>query len=293
MRSPDVGLFVREDVNKPENRVNLALFGCLNIEAFRREFLKLLGLPASATIFPPQNVVGAGGSIRPDFCICDMGFVIGWIEVELGSNEQQLNRFRSELVEKVIAVWGIPAPSPSVKLREIGVLARSLGAEMGGQQRIALKHLVGVVDDGLSGYRGQTRTRVSEQMASSDFYAALSKLVGGIKLITNYNPPGFVYADTVSEKGFSIRVASPISKTSGGTVAVVSRSAGRLYLEFNSRAHLAQYLSGKQGAIEQLATLVRQWGANLDGPTRRERRVPLSAAEVHVAEIAGALRRLV
>ena len=49
-------LFVNEDVSKPENRVNLALFSVMQQDWFREWFLKSLDLPSDAVVYPPKNV---------------------------------------------------------------------------------------------------------------------------------------------------------------------------------------------------------------------------------------------
>ncbi|MEX0762316.1 MAG: hypothetical protein WD208_12370 [Dehalococcoidia bacterium] len=292
MKCADVGLFVREDVGRPENRINVALFGCLGIDAFRTEILVRLCLPPTAVVFPPQNVMSGGGSIRPDLCVCDHGEVIAWIEVELGSDTKQLDRFRQDLREPVIAIWGTPAPPPSMQLTDVAKLAGEISEQLAGQQTVNLQHLAAAIEEGIGGHTHQTRTHVSEEMASTGFFATFSECVGGVEPVSGYTLRGRVYGDTVSENGYSIRVNSAYSKASGGTVSVFNRSAGRPYIEFNSRELLLYYLPAKQPAIARLASLARSLGANIDSDSGRTRRVPLNLAEEHVREIAEAVRDL-
>ena len=56
--------FVNEDIAKPENRTNLALFALMNIPHFSDWIVHRLGLPQDTVIYPPQNVAG---NLRPDF----------------------------------------------------------------------------------------------------------------------------------------------------------------------------------------------------------------------------------
>ena len=47
-------LFVKEDISKRENRVNLALFSLMHQDWFREWILKRLALPTDAVVYPPQ-----------------------------------------------------------------------------------------------------------------------------------------------------------------------------------------------------------------------------------------------
>ena len=75
-------LFVNEDISKPENRVNLALFSLMQQDWFREWILKRLCLPTDAVVYPTTNV----GSRRPDFKVERDGSELAMIEVELGAN---------------------------------------------------------------------------------------------------------------------------------------------------------------------------------------------------------------
>src|SRR5437868_3219466 len=83
---------VREDVAKPENRVNLALFSLMLVPSFRRWFLERLQLDPQSCVYPPRNQPGG----RPDFVVVGAnGSVLAWIEVELGGeNSAQLSAYR-------------------------------------------------------------------------------------------------------------------------------------------------------------------------------------------------------
>ena len=73
-------LFVKEDISKPENRVNLALFSLMQQDWFREWILKMLCLPTDAVVYPPTNVHGR----RPDLKAIRDGSELAMIEVELG-----------------------------------------------------------------------------------------------------------------------------------------------------------------------------------------------------------------
>ena len=50
---PPPNLFVNEDVSKPENRVNLALFSLMLVRDIREWLLSRLSLPAESIVYPP------------------------------------------------------------------------------------------------------------------------------------------------------------------------------------------------------------------------------------------------
>ena len=103
-------IFVNEDLSRPENRINVALFGLMARTGSALGCSSSLGMPENAIVFPPTNV----GAQRPDFTIedPDTGETFGWIEVEVGSDEGQLRRY-AESFEKefgredcVKSIWG-------------------------------------------------------------------------------------------------------------------------------------------------------------------------------------------
>jgi hypothetical protein len=109
--APPPARFVKEDVNKPENRTNLALFGLMLIPGIRTWLLKRLGLPVDSIMYPPQNVLGG----RPDFVVVGPNETVeAWIEVELGGeNQAQLAQYRARLDEPVLSI-SKRSPTPSV-----------------------------------------------------------------------------------------------------------------------------------------------------------------------------------
>ena len=71
-------IFTNEDLSRPENRINVAMFGVMAQDWFRVWLLSELNLPASSVVFPPTNV----GTERPDFTVEDPGTGdrLGWID---------------------------------------------------------------------------------------------------------------------------------------------------------------------------------------------------------------------
>ncbi len=73
-------------MSKPENRLNLALFGLMPQEWFLRK----LDLPLDSILHPPTNAEGA----RPHLKVEALdGSTEAWIEVELGTNPEQIEDY--------------------------------------------------------------------------------------------------------------------------------------------------------------------------------------------------------
>ncbi len=112
-------IFVREDIAKPENRVNLALFHLQMDEGFHKWFCEELQLPVSAIIYPTENLSGD----RPDLIVKDGDKTIGYIEVELGDeNKSQLSTYRYKYANdktKIFSITGKSFHNSDLSLEEI------------------------------------------------------------------------------------------------------------------------------------------------------------------------------
>lgn len=96
-------MFTNEDLSRPENRINTAMFGLMTQDWFQHWLLSALNMPRSAVVFPPKNV----GPVRPDFTIADPanGETLGWIEVEIGTDAGQQRRYE-ERFDELRTIWG-------------------------------------------------------------------------------------------------------------------------------------------------------------------------------------------
>ena len=84
-------LFLREDLAKPENRVNVALFAMMQQHWFRKWFLKKLDLPIDAIVYPPTN----RDNRRPDLKVVNPDHVtLAYIEIELSEDTTQLEDYQ-------------------------------------------------------------------------------------------------------------------------------------------------------------------------------------------------------
>ena len=100
----DERIFVNEDLSRPENRINIAMFGLMAQGWFRTWLLSQLGIAANAIVYPRTN----SEAMRPDFTIEDPDTreTLGWIEVEIGCDLGQSSRYRGRFVEPVKTIWG-------------------------------------------------------------------------------------------------------------------------------------------------------------------------------------------
>ena len=113
----DPYVFANEDISKPENRINLSLFGLFLINDFRTWILEKLGLPTDAVIFPSVNLKGG---IRPDFAVHNLDDKpIAYIEVEIDKDFGQLQNFRNLLDVPVFSIWGKKEYNGDLNLVEI------------------------------------------------------------------------------------------------------------------------------------------------------------------------------
>jgi len=97
-------MHLHEDTSKPENRVNLALFHLLMIDEFAAFVKSKLKIPAECCIYPAPNLETEEFDTceRPDFKIELDGVLMGYIEVELGNEDQaQLTGYREKIKEPV------------------------------------------------------------------------------------------------------------------------------------------------------------------------------------------------
>jgi hypothetical protein len=121
----DKSVFANEDISKPENRINLSLFGLFLIDEFRKWFLGKLKLPLDSAIFPSCNLFGG---VRPDYAIYDTNNnPIAFIEVEIGMEDTgQILNFRNLIIEPVFSICGKKQFQCDLSLEEIYIFLRNL-----------------------------------------------------------------------------------------------------------------------------------------------------------------------
>ncbi len=238
-------IFVNEDISKPENRVNLALFHLQIDDNFHAWFCGKLGIPTSSIIYPVTNSSGN----RPDYVVKDDDKIIGFIEVELGGeNESQLSFYKDKYEIdsiKIFSITGKMNHSSNLSLEEIKEYLSGNITTVNNQQKMSLLYLIKLIETYTNDKITYQRIPVSEEMLKKSF---ISKLLNALE---DYKPeenkkaePGKYYIDTISEKGFSFRVYSHESNSK--TISLLSITAGRDYIAFLSAEKYQKYLKNKK-----------------------------------------------
>lgn len=263
--SPTDDLFIKEDLSKPENRINVALFGMMQQDWFRKWFLKQLKLSTDAIVYPPTNVNG----YRPDLKVVSLdGTTRAWIEVELGTDESQVTRYREEYCEPVKTVWGRKSDGADLSLEEIAdYLETCLKRSATGQMAVNVDHLCKLIQDGLEGHSRHGRGYVGCEIRTNKLVNKLvNRLDGKIEftLGENQSPKeGCLKADTTNttnNRGFSLRVKR---RDTDGTVALISIQDGE-FLIFPSRSKLNRCLPKHQSEVEAYMSLIVGFGCDVD-----------------------------
>jgi hypothetical protein len=237
-------MFVNEDISKPENRVNLALFHLQMNDDFHKWFCEQLGISDSCVIYPQKGREG----IRPDFIVKDCEKELGCIEVELrDENEEQLKKYRM-IYETVFSITGKKTHKSNLGLNEV---ANFLSDEKNistanSQTKLSAHYLVNLIQSYAQDKKYYSRNSISEQTRNNPLIKSL------LDALVDYEPrdgqskaePGKYYCDTYEAKGFSFRVYSPISKISK-SVSLFSMTNGRDFISFSSAEKYHQYLTHK------------------------------------------------
>ena len=169
-------LHLREDLDKPENRVNVALFSLMQQHWFREWILNKLGLPADAIVYPPTNQHDR----RPDLKVVNIdGEELAWIEVELGKNDSQYEDYAKKFGrERVKRLLGKRSHQGDLSLEEV---AERVDAERGLHPQVAknAEQLILLIGDGLAAHSQPIgRSRLSPEMRSHPLVGELCTLLG-------------------------------------------------------------------------------------------------------------------
>lgn len=239
-------IFVREDIAKPENRVNLALFHFQMEDDFHKWFCGKLSIPISSIIYPTENLYGD----RPDFIVKNAGKIIGYIEVELGDeNKSQLSTYRYKYKSDQVKIYSITGKSfqkSDLSLEEISTyLSSKLDKLSNDQKGLSAQYLIKLIETYSNNILSYTRNPVSDEVLNRPFVNKLLYALEDHKPDDNQNraEPGKYYIDTNSPKGFSFRVYSPIATQK--STSLLSITKGRDYITFLSEEWYRKYLDHK------------------------------------------------
>ena len=258
-------LHLREDLSRPENRINVALFGLMTQDWLRKWFLEQLDLQDDAVLYPPQNT---DGGLRPDLKVmAPDGRTLAWIEVELGSDVPQADRYRRHYSEPVKTVWGRQSDGGDLSLEEV---ADHLTGQphLSPQTKVNVQHLHDQILEALEGHsKSQHRVNVSDEMLRHPLIKGLRKRLGDRLLFDlgpNELPPtGYFMADTVSKGGFSLKVRR---RDKSGTVALMSIMNWRSLI-LPSRQKLSRCLPGHRVEVRAYISLVSNMGCDVEVPS--------------------------
>ena len=244
-------IFVREDIAKPENRVNLAIFHLQMDDNFHKWFCNKLNIPETSTIYPTENLAGD----RPDYIIRNGKKTIGYVEVELGDeNKSQLSSYRFKYENdqiKIFSISGKSSQNSDLSLEEISsYFNKQLNLLSNDQKKLSAKYLIKLIETYTNNNISYSRNPVSEEVLNRPF---VNKLLDALK---EYQPepnqkratPGQYYCDTNSPKGFSFRLYSIESTLQTKSISLLSITKGRDYITFLSEEKYKRYLNHKSEA---------------------------------------------
>lgn len=251
----------------PENRLNLALFGLLNVAAFRAWFLRRLRLPEGSVVYPPQNVAGG----RPDFvAIGPNGGVQCWIEVELGPPDSaQLKNYRATLDEPVICIAG--TADGDLELGEIADAVRQLQPDLAEQEQLSARVLLDLI--GLLAGKADSWSYVEpeEHLRQQPLIAALAeRLPDRIIFGTPPLPPGKVLVATITQKGWTLRVYSHASETDRSFSVMWNQAVGRGVARVPSQARLSRHLPNGDAASNYATWLAEEFDVDVSNLSERQ-----------------------
>ena len=245
-----------EDISKPENRVNLALFSLMQQDWFREWILKRLCLPADAVVYPPTNVHGR----RPDLKVVRDGSELAMIEVELGTNPGQAEDYQKQF-DEVKTIWGKRKSGGDLSLEEVFEFLEEPRC-LPPQTKINLQHLSKLIEEGLSRHSSSgERGNVSGEMWEHRLVVALRDRLGDrLEATTKRVGIGHLKADTVGKEGLSLKVNR---RDTNGEVALFSISAGA-HLIFPSRQKLNRCLPNHRAEVDAYMSLITTMGCDVD-----------------------------
>lgn len=235
-------LFVNEDISKPENRLNLAIFHLQMNFDFHKWFCHKLSISPNALIYPKVNSKGK----RPDYVIELNNVEIGVIEVELGKEDKlQLIDYSKEY-EKVFSISGKSHHDSHLSLDEIReFIKNNFDLFKSSQSKLSATYLVKLIENFSNNATSSKRNPVSNSVLNSQFVSELISRLQSYKPDDDQNKAiqGKYYCDTTGKDGFSFRVYSPTSKVKTKSTSLFSITKGRSYVTFLSEEWYRNYLS--------------------------------------------------
>ncbi len=255
----------KEDTSKPENRVNLTLFHLLMNDGVKEYIFRKLELDGDCVVYPAPNLVTEEFDIgdRPDFKIEKDGRLVGYIEVELGKDIAQVNKYNQKTADhiRIYSIFGKPSDGGDLSLEEIYNYLKENQVTIirGAQDYWSLKLLLKLIEyyviEGNSKSNNK-RACISVAMRDSILINALYEGIGSSNILDQESDKpekGKLFLNTVGEGGFSVRV---FARNSGsGSFSLMWRSGGRETIYFPAHIKMVKYVSNQQ-FVERYANLL-------------------------------------
>lgn len=218
--------FLNEDLSKPENRINVALYGAQAIPEFWAECREHLGLSEDAVL---RRVLLAGEQSRPDFQVIEGGKATRWIEAELGGrNVDQLKRYSKAVFDppEVLSLVGPKVnrhgdPSLS-RIAEIAAHIAPVLRETNPPAREVLNCLAEMIRKGVTPETAGPKTQ-----PIPDRLMALPWFAQAVAPLLELDKAGFVLNRTTDPGSLSLRLkAGPSVRCQGSFALLTQRGEG-------------------------------------------------------------------
>lgn len=291
----------KEDTSKPENRVNITLFHLLMIDDVRNYIVSKLGLNRSCVIYPAPNLETEEFDTldRPDYKIEEDGRLTGYIEVELGKDIEQVEKYKRKSKDdvEVYSIFGKISDGGDLSLEEIYYHLLNIQKNVSRNVQkywsveLLLRLIKYYVIDGNFNSNNK-RTTISDRMRGSEIISQLYNYFGESKIKNGGKiERGKILLNALSEGGFSLRVFSPHAKDN--TCSLMNRTGGGETIYFPSYIKLQKYIDDKD-FVDRYTELLISLGCT-DIKYRKEKQrasLSINAVENNMNEICSVVTQL-
>ena len=254
-------IFENEDITKPENRLNIALFHLLMIDEVKSFITEQLQLDPACVIYPPTNLKSTG--IRIDFAIEVNGEIIDYIESELYSDEEQVEKYRKITGKKIYTIYGKKEYQGAyLGLDELYwqcllpfVKTLDRADQRYWSMLVPLKIIQQLVIKG-GRKKGSKRQKISKLIENHPIVKSIREKIPNENIIEwpNNLKKGCIKLDAIAEDSLSVRVY-PQKKTKNG-LRVITKSSKGDDIEFPSYGTLLEYMKNEKFANEYAEILM-------------------------------------
>ena len=275
----DDDLFIGDQLDKPENRMNHVLFGLFINNEYRREILRQLDMSENAIIYKPKDQIWGGTSARPDFAIESYdGRILAYIEVELDKDPAQLDRYRRHAGVPVYS-FGREDRDHNITLQTLVKIAEDISEEGPDPQFVLMvRHFAKQVSEASGIRKSPPRGPVKAEMLKTPLGKALTT-AGMVNWGEDAPKRGRFYGWTRGPNGLGVGVFS--RQSNDKIVSLFYLQAGRPIIHFRSYSRLVEYLPDRRAELDAWADFIE---LRLGGDTRTIGRRETSPAELNLVE---------